>query len=172
MDSWIVYTGLTVVYIIILIIYFFRRSRSHERELHQFLQVAEDQLKHRQAEINQDAKQKISKAYSLVKQVHDIAAAFEKQAQTEYDQIVEDAKVERQELIAKTKTDIADLFKQADREIAEYKAARFKEVERNLVKLVMAVTQKALGKSLSTSDHRQLILSALDEVIQKQSQSQ
>jgi F0F1-type ATP synthase membrane subunit b/b' len=169
MDSWLIYTALTVAYIIILIVYFLRRSRSHEKELQQFLSVAKSQLQSRENEINATAQQKISKAMLLIKKVHDTAAAFEKQAQKEYDQIIEDAKVERQDLLAKTKTEIDLLFKQADREIAEYKANRYKEVEKNMVKLVIAVTQKVVGKSLSESDHKQLIYDSLDEVIQKKS---
>lgn len=171
MEAWIIYTLLTLAYIIVLVVYFFRRSRSHEQEVKQFLSVAQDQLAHHQAAVDHDAQTKINQALALVKKVHDTAASFEKQAQKEYDQIIEDAKSERQELLAKTKSEIDLLFKQADQEIAEYKSARFKEVEKNLVKLVIAVTQKVIGKSLSGSDHKLLIQEALDEVVQKRLQS-
>lgn len=169
MDSWLVYTALTVVYIIILALYFWRRSRSHEQELKDFLKVAQNQLTNHQQQVDSAANQKIAKAYQLVQKVHDISAAFEKQAQKEYDQIVEDGKAERQEILAKTKTEVDRLFKQADLEIADYKADRYKEVEKNLVKLVMAVTQKVVGKTLTEKDHRDLIYASLDEVVQKKS---
>lgn len=167
MDNWLVYTFLTVIYIIILAAYFWRRSRNYEKELKEFLAVAKDQLDEREKAVNDRANQKIAKAVALVNKVHDISSAFEKQAQKEYDQIIEDAKVERQEILAKTKTEVDHLFKQADMEISDYKANRYKEVEKNLVKLVMAVTQKVVDKTLNEHDHRDLIYSSLDEVVQK-----
>jgi len=171
MEPWIIYTLLTLAYIVVLLVYFFRRSKSHENEVKQFLAVAQDQLTHHRDTVNHEAQAKINQAMALIKKVHDTASTFEKQAQKEYDQIIADAKGERQELLAKTKSEIELLFKQADQEIRDYKTNRFKEVEKNLVKLVIAVTEKVMGKTLSETEHRQLIDESLDEVIQKKMQS-
>lgn len=169
MNNWLVYTLLTVVYIVILAIYFWRRSRTHEKELQTFLRTAKDQLSEHEKKANDQANRRIAQAEALVKKVYEISTQFEKQAQKEYDQIVEDAKVERQEILAKTKTEVDHLFKQADVEIADYKANRFKEIEKNLVKLVIAVTHKVVNKTLNEKDHRDLIYASLDEVVQKKS---
>lgn len=169
MDSWLIYTALTLAYIVILIVYFMRRSRSHEAELRNFLAAAQNQLETHKREVANDANRKVIKAMAIIKKVHDTASSFEKQAQREYDQIIQDAKTERQEILTKTKAEIETLFKQADVEIEEYKASRFKEIEKNLVKLVIAVTHKVIGKTLSETDHKNIIYASLEEIIQKKS---
>jgi flagellar biosynthesis/type III secretory pathway protein FliH len=39
-----------------------------------------------------------------------------------------------------------------------------REIERNLVKLVVSITQKVVDVSLKPSDHEKIIFEALDEV--------
>lgn len=165
--SWLIYTGLTVVYIIILVLYFIRRSQSHETELSRFLEMAETQLESHKQQAEIEANQKINKAMAVVKKVQQAATAFEQEAQTEYNEIIDDAKTERRELIAKAKAEIEALFKQADEELDDYKLARHREIEKNLVKLVTAVTQKVVSLTLDEKTHRDLIFQAYDEITQK-----
>lgn len=166
--TWLIYTALTIIYIIILVLYFLRRSKSHEKELENFLSLAQEQLDSHKVQASRTAQQKVTAALAVVKKVQQAAAAFEHQAQIEYDQIIEDAQAERRELLAKTKTEIDQLFKQADIDLDTYKRDRQAEIERNLVKLVMAVTEKVVELSLSPTQHKQLIFKALDEIKQKQ----
>jgi F0F1-type ATP synthase membrane subunit b/b' len=166
--SWLVYTGLTIVYIIILVIYFIRRSKSHEQELTQFLNVAQQQLEQYKLQVSQKADQQVTKAMSVVKKVQQAAANFEQQAQSEYEQIIEDAKTERREILAKTKAEVEQLFKQAEQEREEYRANRQQEIEKSLVKLVVTVTEKVVQQSLSPVQHKEIIYKALEEIKQKQ----
>ncbi len=165
--SWLIYTGLTIIYIIILVIYFVRRSKSHEKELSSFLDLAQQQLESHKKQADTVAQQKIAAAMAVVKKVKQATESFEKQAQFEYEQIIEDAQQERREIIAKAKTEIEQLFKQADQELIEYRTSRQQEVEKNLVKLVIAVTEKVVEVSLSPTQHKDIIFKALDEIKQK-----
>lgn len=169
--TWIVYTGLTVLYIIILVIYFLRRSKSHEKELTTFLKLAQEQLETHKKQATLEANQKVTKAMVVVKKVQEAALAFEHQAKSEYDQIIEDARSERREILAKAKSEIELLFKQAESEVETYKLNRFQEVEKNLVKLVMSVTEKVIGVALSPKEHKDLIDKAFEEIKQAKSRN-
>jgi F0F1-type ATP synthase membrane subunit b/b' len=162
--SWLIYTGLTIIYIVILVIYFIRRSKNHEQELTNFLDLAQHQLENHKLQADKTAQQKITTAMAVVKKVQQAASAFEANAQSEYEQIIEDAQQERREIIAKAKAEIEQLFKQADTELAEYKSTREQEIERNLVKLVIAVTEKVIEVVLSPTQHKDIIYKALDEI--------
>jgi F0F1-type ATP synthase membrane subunit b/b' len=169
--SWIIYTVLTVFYIVILVVYFIRRSKSHEEELKEFLDLAQEQLESHKLQASSTANQKVTQALNVVKKVQQAARSFETQAEKEYQQIIEDAKVEKRELIAKAKTEIEDLFKKADRELEAYKAERHQEIEKNLVKLVIAVTEKVVESSLTPKDHESIIHKALEEIKQNRARS-
>jgi len=169
--TWLIYTGLTVAYIVILVLYFLRRSKTHEQELEKFLELAQSQLEDHKSKADQKAQQKTAAAMAVVKKVQQATLKFEQQAQAEYDAIIEDAQQERRELLAKTKTEVDQLFKQADKELEDYRLARQQEIERNLIKLVIAVTEKVVEVSLSPTQHKQIILKSLDEVKQKQARS-
>ena len=169
--TWLIYTGLTVVYIVVLVLYFLRRSRSHEQELENFLKLAQEQLDVHKQESSQRADQKVASSLAVIKKVQTAAHAFEAQAQIEYDQIIEDAQTDRRELLSKTKVDIDNLYQKADLELEEYRQTRQLEIERNLVKLVMAVTEKVVETSLSPTQHKALIHKALEEIKQKQVRS-
>lgn len=170
-NSWIIFTLITVAYIVILVIYFIRRSKSHEEELKHFLKLAQKELDAHKEQAASQANQKVSKAIAVVKKVQQAAQVFEEQAQKEYQEIIDDAKAERREILSKTKAEIEDLFRKADQELAEYKAARHQEVEKNLVKLVIAVSEKVAEMKLTPKEHQDLIFKALEDVKQKRSRA-
>lgn len=169
MSPWLIYTGLTITYIIVLVLYFLRRSKTHEQELAKFLDTAKDQLETHKLQTQEEAAIKINKALEVVKKVQRVSEEFEKQAQTEYDQIIEDAKSERRDILAQAKTEVTEYYAKADEEIETYKAERMREVERNLVKLIISITQKVVEVSLTSEQHEQIIHKALDEVKQNKS---
>jgi flagellar biosynthesis/type III secretory pathway protein FliH len=170
-NNWVIYTLLTVAYIIILVIYFIRRSKSHEAELKEFLELAQHQLETHKQQSSQKANQKVAQALAVVKKVQQAARVFEDQAQEEYQHIIDEARAEKRELIAKAKAEIAGLFKDADRELKEYQLKRYGEIEKNLVKLVVDVTEKVVEVSLSPKDHEDLIIKSLEEINKKRNQS-
>lgn len=71
--------------------------------------------------------------------------------------------------MAQAKTEVADFYTQADAEIEQYKAERMREVERNLVKLIISITQKVVEVSLTPEQHEKIIMNALNEVKQSKS---
>ena len=162
--SWIIYTGLTVIYIFILVMYFLKRSKSHEEELKEFLELAQQQLETHKKQASSQANHKVSQALSVVQKVQRAARAFEEQAQNEYEHIIDDAKAEKHELLAKAKTEIEELFKSADVELKTYKAERYEEIEKNLIKLVMAITEKVVQKTLDQKQHEDIIIKTLEDI--------
>jgi len=168
---WITFSIITIAYVIILVAYFFRRSKSHEAELERFLKTAKQQIDLHKKQANQQANIKVAKAAAIVKHVQQATETFEKEAQAEYEQIVEDAKTERREILAQAKAEIEELFDQAQTELAEYKKSRQTEIERNLVKLVMSVTEKVVEISFTEKEHKHLIVKALEEVKENKKRS-
>lgn len=161
---WITFSVITIAYVVILVTYFFRRSKSHESELADFLKTAKHQIDLHKKEATKQANIKVAKAAAIVKKVQQATENFEKEAQEEYEQIIEDAKAERREILAQAKAEIEELFNQAQQELKDYKKQRQQEIERNLVKLVMSVTEKVVQISFTEKDHKHLIVKALEEV--------
>lgn len=161
----------TVIYIVLILVYFLRRSKSHEQELTKFLQTAKDQVELHKQEATRQANAKVSKAMEVVQKVQQATAAFEEKAQQEYEQIIEDAKAEKREILAAAKSEVEDLFKEAEIELEEYRQHRKQEIEKNLIRMVTAVTQRVVEMSLDETKHVELIKKALDEVKTKKSRS-
>lgn len=170
-STWIIYTILTVLYIVVLVIYFLRRTRIHEKELVKFLETAKLQLETHKEEAQAEANQKVAKAVAVVKKVQEVAETFEKEAKGEYDQILEDAKAEKREIIASARTEIEELFKKAEKDLETYRLERHREIEKNLVKLVIAVTERVVEIGLTEKQHADIIGKALEEVKQKKTRS-
>jgi F0F1-type ATP synthase membrane subunit b/b' len=168
---WLLYTGITVTYIIILAVYFLRKSKSHETELSDFLRTAKEQLDMHKREASRQANFKVAKASQILQKVEEGIALFELKAEEEYNQIIQDAKEERKEILATTKSEIEELFKEAETELEQYREERHKEIEKNLVKLVVSVTEKVVGNSLSLERQQDLIYKTLEEIKTKKSRS-
>jgi flagellar biosynthesis/type III secretory pathway protein FliH len=169
--TWIIYTALTVAYIVILVIYFLRRSKSHEAELTHFLTTAKDQVEIHKQQAASQANVKVAKAMQIVQKVTEAAEVFEERAQEEYNQIIEDAKAEKREIIASAKGEVEALFEQAEVELEEYKQHRQQEIERNLVKMVTAITERVVETAFTPEHHKELIYKALEEIKTKKARS-
>ncbi|OGV93585.1 hypothetical protein A3B57_01395 [Microgenomates group bacterium RIFCSPLOWO2_01_FULL_47_10] len=167
---WIIY-AVTIIYIVVLVLYFIRRSKNHEKELDKFLSSAKMQVEKHKILASAKANEKVIKAVEIIKKVQAAAEDFETKAQNEYDQIVQDAKDERREIIASAKGEIDKLFKNAETELETYRLERQKEIEKNLIKLVVAVAEKVVEMKLDPISHKQLIVNALKEIKSKRDKS-
>lgn len=167
---WIIY-AITIVYIVVLVMYFIRRSKNHEKELDKFLSSAKMQVERHKVLATKRANEKVVKAVEIIKKVQKAAEDFETKAQSEYEQIIQDAKEERREIIASAKGEIEKLFSQAEEELGTYRVERQREIEKNLIKLVIAVTEKVVEMKLDPITHKQLIVRALKEVKSKKDKS-
>lgn len=166
---WLSITGLVIVYIVVLVVYFLRRSKSHEAELAKFLNTAKEQVELHKKEASRQADVKIAKAQLVVKKVIAAAQAFENEAKVEYDRIILEGKTKKKAMLEEAKTEIESLFEEAEEELELYRLRRQQEIEKNLVKMVMAVTEKVVETSLSPKEHKTLIFKALDEIKAKKS---
>lgn len=66
------------------------------------------------------------------------------------------------------KNDLAEIFKEAQKEADEYKKSKLAELDMQIVKMVEEVTKNVVGKVLSLDEHEKLILKALDEAKKQQ----
>lgn len=160
---WIIYI-LVVLYIIVLVVYFLRRSKSHEKELTGFLTTAKQQVELHKKQAAATANIKVAKAMHVVKKVKEAASAFEQQAHEEYNQIISQAKEEKKAILEQAKKEVEEVFLEAEEELEDYRQQRYKEIEKNLVKMVVSVSEKVVESNLSLEQHKQLIYKALEEV--------
>jgi F0F1-type ATP synthase membrane subunit b/b' len=163
-DTFLIYTIILILYIAILFFFFWRRNKKQEDHLNNFLVEAKGKLKTHKEQAKVQASGKVNKAFQLIKRLQGVAEDLETQAQAEYEQILEQAQQQKKEIIADAKRQAKQVLEGAGGELEEYKQERKREIERNLVKLVMSVTEKVVGKSLYREDHVDLIKDAVDEV--------
>jgi F-type H+-transporting ATPase subunit b len=167
LDTRLVYTITTIFYIAILFLFFWRRQKKQDKQLTEFLEEAKRQLELHKKEAQSQAYQKVHKAFDLIKRLQRIAENLEEQAKEEYEQILNDAKAEKKEIIADARKAALEISQSAEKELEEYKQKRKSEIEKNLVKLVMSVTEKVVERSLDYETHVDLINDAIEEVGQQ-----
>ena len=166
---WIVSTITLIIYTATLSYYFFRRTKKHEEELHALLSGAKQQLQQHKEVAHSQANVKVKKAFDLIRRLQHVAGDLEVNIQSEYDTILADAKEMKKEIIDEAKQKAKEIVASADDELEEYKHERRMEIEKNLTRLVVSVSEKVVGKSLSYEDHLDLIHEALDEVKKRNS---
>lgn len=172
MNSFFIFAAVfTLIYIVLILVYFLRRSKSHEQELTNFLTTAKDQVELHKKEATRQANVKVTHAMEVVKKVQQAAAVFESNAQKEYDQIIQEAKAQKKEILEEAKEEVEELFQQAEHELEEYREHRQQEIEKNLVKMVTAVSQRVVEMSMDDEKHRQLIFKALEEIKTKKNRA-
>ncbi len=89
----------------------------------------------------------------------------EKEAITqEYEGRIEELQANSEKALAHAKAKAKKLQEQAELEAEEYLNARKKEVEQELMDLVIAVTKKVLPSGISYEAHKELVLKALNDV--------
>ena len=165
--SFLIYTLTLVLYVVLLYIFFERKYKKQDRELSDFLGDAKRQLQNHKVQASVEANKKVEKAFELIKKLQSIAEDLEGQAKSEYDEIIFDGKREKKEMIEDARKKAMEIIQSADDELEDYKTDRKREIERNLVKLVMSVTEKVVEKDLDYAKHLELIKQAVDEVKQQ-----
>jgi F-type H+-transporting ATPase subunit b len=73
----------------------------------------------------------------------------------------------KREIINDARQKAIEILASADEELEKYKEERKQEIEKNLVKLVMSVTEKVVERSLDYNTHIDLIQDAVNEVKQQ-----
>lgn len=164
---WIISTITLIVYTAVLSFYFFRRTRKHEIELDELLKNAKAQLNQHKEVAHSQANVKVAKAFDLIRKLQHVAGDLEGNIQREYEAILEDARTERKQIIYNAKEKAKEIIAEADEGLEEYIHERHQEIEKNLTKLVVTVSEKVVGKSLKYEDHLELIQEALNEVKQR-----
>lgn len=165
MNSFFIFAAaFTLIYIVLILVYFLRRSKSHEEELTNFLTTAKDQVELHKQEAARQANVKVTHAMQVVQKVQQAASVFEQNAQKEFEAIIQEAKLQRKQILDEAKEEVEELFEQAEQELEEYRAHRQQEIEKNLVRMVCSVSQRVVEMSLDEDKHRQLIFKALDEI--------
>ena len=58
---------------------------------------------------------------------------------------------------------IEEEYKKIEEELQKYKAEKLKEVDDSIYKILIAVSKRVIGKSLSVEDHTELVIQALEK---------
>jgi len=163
-DTLFIYTATVIIYIAIMFFFFWRRNKKQEEQLNAFLKEAKEKLDLHKKEAKVQASGKVAKAFELIKRLQGVAEDLEGQVQTEYEKIIEEAHLQKKEIIAEARKQAKEVLEGADGELVAYKEERKREIEKNLVKLVMSVTEKVVGRGLTREDQIDLIREAVEEV--------
>ena len=164
LNFFIIITAVVIFQIVVMAFFFWRQHKKQEKLLDEFLVDAKSKLSTHKEEAHSHANRKVVKAFELIKRLQGIAEDLESQASEEYEDIIDEAKRQRKEILEEAETKASQFDEAVSVDLDKYKQERFAEVEKNLVKLVMSVTEKVVGRSLSYDDHLGLIDEALDEV--------
>ena len=100
-------------------------------------------------------------AMSIMQQV---AVEMDKEIAAQYQKTIEDARAEAELIIKKSRDEAETIRMHATHDLDDYRKERLHEVEADLVKLVINVTEKVMGTTLSRQDHVDLIYKSLEEV--------
>lgn len=165
--SWTIIIFTLISYIVLLYFYFRRQHKKQDHQLSTFLADAKKQLESHKLKASVQANQKVQKAFELIKKLQEIAEDLENQAKEEYEEILEDGQREKREIINDARQKAIEILASADEELEKYKEERKQEIEKNLVKLVMSVTEKVVERSLDYNTHIDLIQEAVNEVKQQ-----
>ncbi len=165
---WLLSTITLIAYTGLLSFYLFRKTKKHEEELDKLLKDSKQQLiKHKQ-EAHSQANIKVKRAFQLIEQLQHISEDLEGHVQAEYNKILDEAKDAKKEILKNARIKAEEIIKKADEELEEYKAERRAEIEKNLVKLIVSVSEKVVGKALDHTNHIKLIQEALEDVKKRQ----
>lgn len=163
-DIWLIYTAITATYILLLVVFFWRRTRSHELELDNFLKQAKVQLELHKQSVHKRQQQKITKVMTAMSIMQQVAVEMDKEIAAQYQKTIDDARAESQLLLKKAQDESESIRMHATHDLDDYRKERLHEVEADLVKLVINVTERVLGQTLSRKDHVDLIYKSLEEV--------
>ncbi len=163
-DIWLIYTAITATYILLLVVFFWRRTRSHEIDLQKFLERAKLQLEMHKESVHKRQQQKITKVMTAMSIMQQVAVEMDKEIARQYQDTINDARAEAQVITKKARDEAEAIRQHATHDLDDYRKERLHEVEADLVKLVMDVTQRVLGSTLSREEHVDLIYKSLEEV--------
>lgn len=161
------YTILVSLYIIVMFILFWRRSKKQDTQLNDFLEEAKRQLAKHKTSASDQASVKVQKAFDLIRRLQLVTSSMEDYVREEYERIVAEAQEEKKHILEDAKAKAQEILTKADDELEDYREERRQEIEKDMVKLIMNVTQKVVGKSLDYKDHLDLIHDSLEEVKQR-----
>lgn len=95
--------------------------------------------------------------------VEKVQEAAQKQLEEFHESVKAGTLVSQQRLDGKVKEE----FSKAQKEIAEYKVAQFKKIDRQITGVVQKVVEDTVGHVISVEDHEKMILDALEEAKQE-----
>jgi len=90
-EVWIVYTIITVVYIALLLLYFWRKNKAQEKELESFLMQAKSQMDLHETKVHDQASHKMHKMVTAMTILQRIINDLQIEAQREHDRLMADA---------------------------------------------------------------------------------
>lgn len=131
---------------------------SHTHQVNQGAVNVINQALHKMAEDIQNNAGKTSQEYFVHYQ-----EALKHIAQQTVNELQSDTRKLQTDLDAQLKDFRNSLLPSIQKEIEEYKEARFREIDRSARSVVERVTKEVLNKSISSEDHEKLVLESLEK---------
>src|SRR3989344_2044996 len=94
--TWLIYTVITVIYIGLLMLFFWRKTKKHESELKSFLTQAKQQLELHKKKVHENNKHKMEKVVAAMSIMQQVAMELDKELNHQYQTILEQSKQEAQ----------------------------------------------------------------------------
>ncbi len=141
----------------------FRKEKEDEGKIKEQIEIIKKTYDERAKESEQmanEAKQKMDEALTQAKKAEEESQKINNECDIKLNKMQEDMNKKMQELQTLEDT----MRSEASERIKEFEKEQREEVEKNMVSLVMNVTQKIFEKTLSYNDHKEIIEKSLDEM--------
>jgi flagellar biosynthesis/type III secretory pathway protein FliH len=153
------------IFLVSLIELFFTRKRRKIRE-ELDLKVKEMKASYNES-INKmvlEEEEKLEEADKQVETMTKQMTTEKTHAEEEFKEKIDEVKSHSDKAIAKAKARAKELEHEAHQKAEEYLESRKKEVEQELMNLVLSVTKKVLPAGLTYETHKELVMEALKDV--------
>lgn len=111
-----------------------------------------------------EEEQKLEEADKQVEEMSQQLNTDKEQIEEEFKEKIDDIKSSSEKALANAKAKAKKLEQEAHLKAEEYLESRKKEVEEELMNLVLSVTKKVLPEGLTYEAHKELVMSALKDV--------
>ena len=101
--------------------------------------------------------------FALTSKSDELTQAFAKQASAVNESTLAKYKATSDETLKYVETRFAEEFEKINKELAEYKKSQITKIDNNIYKILLNISKIAFGRSISITQHEELITQALAE---------
>lgn len=156
--------SLTVFIVAVIELYFTRHRRKLQENLDQKVKELKVSYNTQLNQLVLEDEKKLEEAEEKVGDLTELEKNEKKKLEKEYKEKLEKITAQSEKALTQAKEKAKELEKEAENRAETYLKNRQKEVEEDLMNLVMSVTKKVLPQGITYQIHKELVLSALQDV--------